>query len=65
MYEFIRKKYEKIQNIKPEVLKIEDIITEEEKQEFLNKVNKFDGFQDRGIDKGLDDDIKKSRIILY
>lgn len=61
MYEYIRKKFE-IKEL--EILKIEDLVTEEEKVEFLMKMNNFQKVDVTNVDKTLDNDMKQSKSFL-
>ena len=61
MYEFIRKKYIGQKNT-PELLKLEDLVTEEERKEFMNKMQNIESVENVILDEKLDSDIKKSKI---
>lgn len=62
MYEFIKNKYNKSSNIALEVLSLDDIVTEEEKQDFLIKISRLDiGSQDRA----LNEDLRQSIYYIY
>ncbi len=62
MYEFIRKKLEEKNLQKPEILKLEDLVTEEEKIEFLKKMDNFQKVDVTKVDENLDEDMKQSKF---
>jgi hypothetical protein len=62
MYEYIRKKLEERNHHKPEILRLEDLVTEEEKIEFLKKMDNFQKVDFTKLDENLNEDMKESKF---